>query len=129
MKAYTSWILVIVAVVVLLGGMVWYASRPGKLDAFAGCIKESGATFYGAFWCPHCQAQKAMFGRSAKLLPYVECSTPNGQGQLQVCKDEGIESYPTWKFADGSVKKGEIPLADLARFTGCSMTATATSTQ
>lgn len=128
MKAYTSWILVIVAVAALLGGMVWYSSMPGKLDAFAGCVKESGAAFYGAFWCPHCQAQKALFGKSAKLLPYVECSTPDGQGQLQVCKDAKVESYPTWQFADGTRKTGELSLADLAGFTGCSLTATAGAT-
>lgn len=39
-------------------------SKPGKLDTFAQCLKEKDSTFYGAFWCPHCQNQKAMFGKS-----------------------------------------------------------------
>ena len=46
---------------------------PGKYDAFATCLKDEGAVFYGAFWCTHCQATKKMFGASQKLLPYVEC--------------------------------------------------------
>ena len=59
----------------------------GKYDTFAQCLKDQGATFYGAFWCPHCKDTKALFGSSVNLLPYVECSTPDGNGQLQVCKD------------------------------------------
>ena len=92
---------------------------PGKYDEFATCLKDKGAVFYGAFWCPHCQAQKKMFGSSAKLLPYQECSTANGQGQLQICIDKKISSYPTWEFADGSRLNGEIPLAELAEKTSC----------
>ena len=48
---------------------------PGKYDAFAQCLKDKGAVFYGAFWCPNCQEQKKLFDSSIKLLPYVECST------------------------------------------------------
>lgn len=92
---------------------------PAPLDAFAECIAKSGATFYGAFWCPHCQNQKKMFGRSAHLLPYVECSTPDGQSQLPSCTDKKVNGYPTWEFADGSRQSGEVPLAILAEKTGC----------
>lgn len=116
------WTLVIIAIV---GGLVWLlatqAKKPGKYDALAQCISDSGAIFYGAFWCPHCQATKAMFGRSAKLLPYVECSEPDGQGQLQVCIDKNITGYPTWEFADGSRLSGERTFEELAEKTNCSI--------
>jgi thiol-disulfide isomerase/thioredoxin len=93
---------------------------PGKLDQFAICLKDKGATFYGAFWCPHCQAQKKLFGTSAKLLPYVECSTPDGNAQTQICIDKGIKGYPTWEFADGSRPfSGEATLVQLAEKTSC----------
>ena len=91
----------------------------GELDSFATCLKDKGAVFYGAFWCPHCQAQKKMFGKSAKLMPYVECSTADANGQTQICIDKKISSYPTWEFADGSRLTGEIPLAQLAEKTSC----------
>lgn len=94
---------------------------PGKYDAFATCLKEKGATFYGAFWCPHCQSQKKLFGSSVKLLPYVECSTADASGQLQVCTDKKIDGYPTWEFADGSRLNGEIPLQQLADKTSCTL--------
>jgi thiol-disulfide isomerase/thioredoxin len=109
-------------VVFLVVGIIWLVkipSKSGKLDAFATCIKDSGAIFYGAFWCPHCQNQKAMFGASAKLLPYVECSTPDGNSQLPICIDAGVESYPTWEYADGTRETGEISLERLSEKTAC----------
>ncbi len=94
---------------------------PGKYDTFAQCLKDKGATFYGAFWCPHCQAEKKLFGTSEKYLPYVECSTPDGKDQTQICKDKNVGGYPTWYFADGSNLTGEIPLAQLAQKTSCQL--------
>mgnify|MGYP003393073661 FL=1 len=111
----------------IIAGLVWLVlipAKPGKLDAFATCIKDSGATFFGAFWCPHCQNQKAMFGSSAKLLPYKECSTPDGKGQLPVCTDAGVTGYPTWEFADGSREGGEVSLERLAEKTSCTLPTT-----
>jgi thiol-disulfide isomerase/thioredoxin len=93
----------------------------GKYDAFATCLKDQGATFYGAFWCPHCQNTKKLFGSSQKLLPYVECSTPDGKGQTQICIDKNVTGYPTWEFADGSRLNGEIPLAQLSEKTACAL--------
>lgn len=92
---------------------------PGQYDQFAQCLQEKGVTFYGAFWCPHCQAQKKIFGTSAKLLPYVECSTLDAAGQLPVCAEKNITSYPTWEFADGSRLSSELSLLQLSEKTSC----------
>jgi hypothetical protein len=94
---------------------------PGQYDGFAQCLKEKGAIFYGAFWCKFCQAQKKMFDSSAKLLPYIECSTADGSAQTQECKDKKINGYPTWEFADGSRLNGKIPLEKLAEKTSCQL--------
>jgi thiol-disulfide isomerase/thioredoxin len=109
----------IVAAALLGWGILTLNQQSTKLDGFATCIKDSGATFYGAFWCPHCQAQKAEFKKSASKLPYVECSQPDGKTQTQVCIDKGISSYPTWYFKDGSKEEGELSLDKLAEKTGC----------
>ena len=93
----------------------------GKYDAFATCLKDEGAVFYGAFWCVHCQATKKLFGASQKLLPYVECSTADGRGQVQMCADKKIMSYPTWEFADGSRLEGEVTFEQLALKTSCQL--------
>ncbi len=110
---------------IVVAGLLVYgfksAETPGKLDALAQCVKDRGAIFYGAFWCPHCQAQKALFDKSEKLLPYVECSTPDGKGQKQNCTDAGVTGYPTWVFADGSRLVGNVSLVDLAAKTSCAL--------
>ena len=92
-----------------------------NLDKFAQCLKAKGALFYGAFWCPHCQRQKALFGESVKYLPYIECSKPDGKSQTAVCIAKKIESYPTWIFKDNSRLTGEIALAELAKKTSCQL--------
>lgn len=118
---------ILIVTIAIIGGLGYLIHRqnstPGELDGFAQCLKDKGATFYGAFWCPHCQNQKKMFGRSAKLLPYVECSTPDGQGQLSICTDKGVKSYPTWIFADGTILNGEVELSALAEKTMCELPA------
>jgi len=118
-KQRLVWSAIIVVILALAVFFIVRAQKPGKLDTFAQCLKTQRAIFYGAFWCPHCQKQKAEFGRSAHLLPYVECSTPDGQGQLMICTQNNISGYPTWVFKDGSRLTGEIPLTDLAAKTGC----------
>lgn len=112
---------ILLALTLLVGSALWYHNQPGKLDSFAQCLSDNGAKFYGAFWCPHCQNQKALFGKSAKLLPYIECSTTNTKRQLQICIDKDITGYPTWEFADGKRLGGEIPLKTLAEKTGCKL--------
>lgn len=122
MKKQTIFIIFAVAVIIIIGGVGVYSSKnkaPGKYDDFAKCISNSGAKFYGAFWCSHCNNQKKMFGSSKEYLPYVECSDTDGQSQLQICKDAGIGGYPTWKFADGSQLEGEVPFETLAEKTQC----------
>lgn len=106
-------VLAIVAFVVLTGG-------PGKYDGFAQCMTDNGAKMYGAFWCPHCKDQKAMFGNSWKYVNYVECSAQDGT-QLQACTDAGIKGYPTWEFKNGSRDSGTLTFEELARKTGCEL--------
>lgn len=112
------WAAAILILTGIIGLSMYKKSQPGEFDTFASCIKDSGAMFYGAFWCPHCQSQKALFGKSAKLIPYTECSTPS-KSQLKVCTDAGIESYPTWKFSDGTTVTGQQSFAQLAEKTKC----------
>lgn len=88
------------------------------IASFAQCLSDVGAKFYGAFWCPHCQDQKKLF-KDSEALPYIECSTPDGEGQTQVCIDEKITGYPTWKFSDGTELNGVQSFEALAEKTNC----------
>ncbi len=119
-----KYFLIIAGVAILLAVGLSFLNKDGgsgstKYDALASCIAEKGAKFYGAFWCPHCAEQKKLFGASQKLLPYVECSTPDTTGQTPICIEKKIESYPTWEFADGKRQSAVLSPAKLAEITSC----------
>lgn len=78
----------------------WGTAPQGEdptLRALAIHLADSGAKFYGAYWCPHCEEQKALFGASADRLPYIECS-PSGRAgpQSLECRRKRVRFYPTW---------------------------------
>ena len=119
-----STLISLVVLVVFVGFVVWLIQTPGKTrvskyDSFAMCLKDSGTKFYGAFWCPHCQNQKAMFGSAQQYLPYIECSSPDGQSQNETCNTAGVSSYPTWEFPNGMRLTGEISFEELAKQSSC----------
>ena len=88
----------------------------GALDSFAKCLSDKGFVMYGAYWCPHCQNEKAAFGDSFKFVNYVECTQ-----ETQKCLDARIESYPTWICSNGKRLVGEQGPEKLAEASGCSL--------
>jgi glutaredoxin len=95
--------------------------RDHRYDAFAKCLTERNVKMYGAYWCPHCTDQKALFGASFKYAPYVECGvTGNTRTEADVCKDAGIKRFPTWQFPPtGDRVEGDLSLEALSDRTGC----------
>jgi len=92
-------------------------SGPAEI-ALAQHLKQVGAKMYGAWWCPHCQEQKQLFGKTAaSQFPYIECD-PRGQNpQPDLCQTAGIESYPTWEI-NGKTYSGTQSLEELANASG-----------
>lgn len=91
-----------------------------QLQALAIHLTETGAKFYGAYWCPRCQEQKALFKASAERLPYVECSSGGRGSPLTApCVANDIRSYPTWIINDKRYTGLQRPrtLAGAAGFT------------
>lgn len=86
------------------------------LDEFARCLTAKGAVMYGAYWCPHCQKQKAMFGDAVKFLNYVECTE-----EPEKCTNAGIQAFPTWLFAGGIRLVGTQSFEALAGASGCAL--------
>jgi hypothetical protein len=103
-KTFIISIVVVIAFVIGLGFLVNKPAAPSKYTDFAKALVSDGAAMYGAFWCPHCQAQEKDFGISrpdlASMGLYHECSNAD-QSQNQMCTDKKVESYPTWYFAKG----------------------------
>ena len=115
-KAIT-WLLV----VAIFGAVIYFAlrQRGHRLDAFAQCLAQKPAKMYGAYWCPHCADQKAMFESSFHFVPYVECGLPGSRDEAPACKDAGIKHFPTWEFAGGERQEGVESLQFLSGKTGC----------
>jgi hypothetical protein len=127
-QARTFRTLIIFAIVVVLGAFVvsrfmkggGAAATNDARSQLAQCLTDKGVKMYGAYWCPHCQAQKKQFGDAFKKVTYVECAIPgDSRGQTQACKDQNIEGYPTWIFQDGSRVSGEQTFETLAEKSGC----------
>ena len=100
------------------GGTPAAAPATPEAKALAECLAAHGVTMYGAFWCPHCAAQKEVFGDAFAQVTYVECSNPD-RTQTQVCIEHKILGYPTWVFPDASRLEGEQTLAQLKEKSGC----------
>lgn len=94
-------------------------SVPGNTEIFAQCLAKKGAVMYGAFWCPHCQQQAKLFGDAFKFITYQECDAKGPNGNPQICKNQGITSYPTWKFPNHPDLVGEQTFAALAEAANC----------
>jgi uncharacterized membrane protein len=93
------------------------------LRALAVHVADYGATMYGAWWCSHCEDQKAMFGGAARRLPYIECATgPQGSPQTRACNAAGISTYPTWEI-DGRRYPEVLTPSRLAELTGFDLAA------
>lgn len=113
-------VLVVVVLQMHFSGVFDAAAGPENPDisALARHLDETGAKFYGAYWCPSCEKQKELFQASAERLPYVECS-PHGRGtpQSTTCQSLQIADYPTW-IIRGQRVTGMLTLEELARYSG-----------
>jgi glutaredoxin len=87
-------------------------------NSLAQHLAKKGIKFYGAYWCPHCQRQKALFGQEAlQHLPYIECAPDGQHSQRQLCKEKNIKLFPSWEI-DGKIITGNRSLKDLADLSG-----------
>lgn len=85
-----------------IGLLVSSCSTGKDYPNLTACLEQQKVVMFGASWCPHCAEQKQMFGKSARDMPYFECS--QSDGQVQECTERGIMSYPTWQFNEDAIK-------------------------
>ncbi|SRR3989344_1750769 len=89
----------------------------GEYDAFAQCLTDNGAIFYGSFQCTYCTTQKVMFGPSIKNINYVECGPLQGPMNL-ACVSAGVDVFPTWTI-NGTKYDGVQTIDVLSKLSGC----------
>lgn len=82
-------------------------------------LEAIGARFYGAWWCPACTRQKALFGeQGAAQLPYIECD--KGPGDRERCQAAAIQAFPTWELKGRTRLVGVQSLEELKAWSGYS---------
>lgn len=115
-----SAVVVVLALFLHFSGLFDPAAGPEKpyLKALASHLHDSGARFYGTYWCPACQQQKALFEASVDRLPYVECTPDGRRGAYNfACIANDIQEFPTW-IIDGRRHTGVISVGELAAMSG-----------
>ncbi len=123
MKKYILFISIGIIVLASVVAFMQWAARPkptAALEGFAECLTAKGVKMYGAYWCPHCQNQKEIFGDSFKHITYIECAS-NENLKKKTCEQAGIQGFPTWVFADGSRLEGEKSLEILSEKSQCAL--------
>ena len=95
--------------------------RGTRLNGFAQCLAAKQTKMYGAFWCPHCADQKALFASSFQFVPYVECGIPGSRKENETCLEAGIKRFPTWEFQGGERREEVMGLEALSEKTGCGL--------
>lgn len=125
---HTAVLTVCILLVVVVGSSAFQSDSfdfqdEGELTAnsfqlgLAKHLRQNGARMYGSYKCPHCNAQKALFGDASKYVDYVECDPEGPDTRSQVCFSRGIMSYPTWEI-NGRYYEGAKSLPDLAKLSG-----------
>lgn len=82
-------------------------------------LNKNGAKMYGSYKCPHCNAQKALFGDASKYVDYVECDPTGPDPRPNLCFSRGIMNYPTWEI-NGKFYEGSKSLSELSQLSGYS---------
>jgi len=92
------------------------SASTSQQQALANHLKARGAVFYGAYWCPACTQQKALFGKEAGArLPYLECTDASGSAR---CSAASIRAFPTWDMPGKPRLVGVQSMEELARWSG-----------
>jgi len=80
-------------------------------------LRTKGAVMYGSYKCPHCNAQKALFGGASRYVEYVECDPSGKDAKPTVCFSRGITNFPTWEI-NGKYYEGAKSLQELSQLSG-----------
>ena len=130
----------IIAFTVLIGGLIWSnqvdPARANEINLpkenisppittvssiekinFAKFLNDNNIVMYSAYWCPHCNDQKQLFGKKAvEELIIVECAKDGKNNQYKLCQEKGIEGFPSWEI-NNQIYSGTMSLNELAEMT------------
>jgi glutaredoxin len=110
-----------IAVILVVAYVGFWYHNNHRYDEFAKCLASQQAKMYGLYWCPHCADQKAMFGKSFRYVPYVECAIKDSHELAAACTAAGVKLFPSWQFGGNKPIEGVFPMQELSDKTGCSL--------
>lgn len=125
---HTAVLTVCVLVIVVIGSSAFQSDTVDFEDdatiransfqiGLAKYLNKNGAKMYGSYKCPHCNAQKALFGDASKYVDYVECDPTGPDPRPNLCFSRGIMNYPTWEI-NGKYYEGAKTLSELSQLSG-----------
>ncbi len=130
----------IVAFTIFIGGLIWSnqvdPARANEINLsnekvsppittvssiekinFAKYLSDNNIVMYSAYWCPHCNDQKQLFGKEAvEELIIVECAKDGKNNKYKLCQNKGIEGFPSWEI-NNQIYTGSMSLNELAEMT------------
>jgi len=84
---------------------------------FAKFLTDNKVVMYSAYWCPHCNDQKQLFGKAAvEELIIIECAKDGKNNKYKLCQEKGIEGFPSWEI-NNEIYSGTMNLRELAQMT------------
>lgn len=111
-----SAVLIVGLIVAWNSGLFGGSADDHPYGEFAQCLTDNDVTMYGTDWCPNCQEQKRMFEVAFNNIDYVNCDF-----NTQVCRNQKIEGYPTWKKDLTLIGAGVQTFKTLGEAAGCEL--------
>lgn len=115
----------IIGLMILMGVTLYYTLAgwgvPARYTVFAKCVAGSGTHVYTKLWDEPSNRQRDMFGKAARHLPEINCSSRSGLFTASVCERERITTFPTWIFTYGDRVEGVLTPEQIASRTRCSL--------
>jgi len=90
-----------------------YFAGEDEKTKLAQCLQEQNAEFYTSVYCPACAKQKAILGRSIKLINTIDCGK-----NLENCPN--IKEIPAW-YLNKTIHYNYFNLTELDELSGCNV--------
>ena len=85
------------------------------IDTFAKCLASKDVVVYGAYWCPHCQNQKKLFGERVPICAVCRSILRKRQNAPQ----RALMDIRLGYSRNGSRIAGEMSFQELSDKTVC----------
>jgi hypothetical protein len=122
-NAFNIFLIGIIVVLIIVAAVLFFSNKnPSGLSSsqratLAQELSARNITLYTTSTCPHCKAQKALFGAEIRYLRVVTCDIQPDE----FCGT--LSAVPTWRLPDGEIITGVLEFKNLQELiVGCTLT-------